>query len=60
MTITAKVLLGFLAFALLSQLWLFRFDIKPGTPTGVYVLDRWTGTVSDCLGGCVVQYPRDK
>jgi hypothetical protein len=33
--------------------WLFRYDAKP-IPTGfggVYVTDRWTGTISYCLNG---------
>jgi hypothetical protein len=61
MTVTAKALLGFLLFALLCQIWLFRLDVQTnGSGLTVTINDRWLGKVVTCTGSrnCIQQYPR--
>lgn len=48
-TITAKALLGFLAFCLLVGAWMGRYDVRAtGAFGGALVLDRWTGITYVC------------
>lgn len=60
MTITAKVLIGYLVLALVVFAWMFRYGVvSTGGATSVaLVTDRWTGTVYHCFGGCSVAFPR--
>jgi hypothetical protein len=58
MTITAKALLGFFVVALVAQLWLWRLDVHPGVSGNAFVLDRWTGRVTNCAGHCYPVYPQ--
>lgn len=47
-----RIALGAVAFFAIL-LWVFRFDVAGTSYSGrpsVYILDRWTGTVSLCVG----------
>jgi hypothetical protein len=61
MTLGARVVLAFLALALIVFAWLFRIDAKPlsGGGTAAIVTNHWTGTVYGCNARpeCVQIYP---
>lgn len=58
MTLTAKVLLAYLAVALIVLAWMFRINVTPSGNGFPYVTNRWTGRVYSCeYKSCELRYP---
>lgn len=57
---TGKAVLIFIVAIVAFGLWIFRWDVRPGTSANsVIVADRWTGEVQICnAGACVTVHPQ--
>ena len=59
MTQGMRALLAVISIGILTAAWIARLEISSAGQLGVYVLDRWTGTVYTCSSGqCLVLYSR--
>lgn len=54
-----KFTIAIVLIGLLVTAWMARIDATPAGPGGLYVTDRWTGTVLYCGAlGCQKSFPQ--
>jgi hypothetical protein len=51
MTSTAKALCALFVVALITHIWMYRFEVKASGNVGAFIHDRWTGAVEALVLG---------